>query len=250
MTKLQGKVAVITGGNSGIGYATAQEFIQQGATVIITGRKEDLLQEAVQKLGSQAIGIVSDQADLKSTEALVARINEQYSKIDVLFINAGIAKFASVEETTEALFDETLNINFKGAYFTVQQFLPLLNEGSSIIFNATITASMGMQNGSAYSASKAALLSFAKVLASELAPRKIRVNSISPGPITTPIYSKMGMPEEVLDTLGQSLSNKTLLSRFGESAEIAKTALFLASEDSSYITGIEIVVDGGLLVSR
>ncbi len=249
MSRLANKLAVITGGNSGIGFATAQTFIAEGAKVIITGRNQTALTEAVQKLGDNAVGILADTANLAHTENLVSEISRKFGKVDVLFINAGIAKFAPIEASDEAFFDETININLKGAFFTSQKFLPILQDGASVIFNTTIAYHIGMPNSAVYAASKAGLLAFAKVLATEVSGRNIRVNSISPGPIATPIYSKLGFPQEALDAMGANLSSKTLLRRFGSSEEIAKVALFLASDDSSYMTGAELVVDGGLIVN-
>ncbi len=249
MSKLQNKLAVITGGNSGIGLATAKLFIQEGAKVIITGRNQKNVDEAIKLLGDNAVGILADTANIAHTDSLVKQISEKFGKIDVLFVNAGIAKFAPIDQTTEAFFDETININLKGAFFTSQKFVPILKDGASIIFNTTIAYHVGMPNASVYAASKAGLLAFAKVLATEVSTRGIRVNSVSPGPIATPIYSKLGFPQEAIDAMGSALSAKTLLGRFGEAEEIAKVALFLASNDSSYITGAEIIADGGLLLN-
>lgn len=249
MSKLNNKVALITGGNSGIGFATAQAFIEEGARVIITGRNQTALDEAITKLGAQAVGILADASNLAHSTALAEKVKAQFGSIDVLFINAGIAKFAPVEHSDEAFLDEMMNINFKGAFFTVQNLLPLLNQGASVLFNTTVALSVGMPNSAVYAASKAALLSFARVLATELSPKGIRVNSISPGPISTPLYSKLGFPQEALEEFGKNISSKTLLGRFGTANEIAKAAVFLASSDASFITGTEIVVDGGLLVN-
>jgi NAD(P)-dependent dehydrogenase (short-subunit alcohol dehydrogenase family) len=249
MSKLQNKLAVITGGNSGIGLATAKMFIAEGAKVIITGRNQKNIDEALKELGDNAVGILADTANLTHTNNLVKQITEKFGKVDVLFVNAGIAKFASIEQITEEFFDETININLKGAFFTAQKFIPILNDGSSIIFNTTIAFHVGMPNASVYAASKAGLLAYAKVLATEVSARSIRVNSVSPGPIATPIYDKLGFPQEAIEAMGANLSSKTLLKRFGQSDEIAKVVLFLASDDSSYITGIEIIADGGLLLN-
>ncbi len=249
MSKLQNKLAVITGGNSGIGLATAKTFIQEGAKVIITGRNQKNIDEALKELGDNAVGILADTANLSHTTNLVKQISEKFGKVDVLFVNAGIAKFAPIEQTTEEFFDETININLKGAFFTAQKFIPILNDGGSIIFNTTVAFHVGMGGAGVYAASKAGLLAYAKVLATEVAPRQIRVNSVSPGPIATPIYDKMGFPQEALDAMGAALSAKTLLKRFGTSEDIAKVALFLASDDSSFVTGAEILADGGMLIN-
>ena len=181
MKSLENKVAVVTGGNSGIGYAAAQEFVQQGAKVVITGRNKEAVEKAVAELG--VTGIISDQSKLDQISQLAAEVKEKFGKVDVLFVNAGYANFSPVESATEEHFDSVMNANFKGLYFTVQKFLPIINDGGSIIFNGSVNAVLGMPDSSVYSASKAAVLSFNKVLARELAPRKIRVNTVSPGPI-------------------------------------------------------------------
>lgn len=249
MSKLTNKVAVITGGNSGIGFATAQEFIAQGAKVVITGRKQTAIDEAVRELGSNATGILADTADLQHTEALVAKVKAQYGKVDVLFINAGVGSFFPLESATEQQFDQIMNINFKGAYFTLNKFLPLLKDGASVILLSSISATTGMANSSIYSASKAALNSLAKVAATELAPRKIRVNSVSPGPIETPIIDKMGLDAATRDGFTATMSNRIPLKRFGISGEVAKLVTFLASDDAGFITGADYVVDGGTVVN-
>lgn len=245
MNKLKGKTAVITGGNSGIGFATAELFLKEGARVVITGRREDAVKEAVQKLGAGAQGIVSDAGKMSDVNMLNKKISPVFSSIDILFVNAGVALFAPFEQFTEELFDANVNINFKGAFFTIQKLLPLMKEGSSIILNSTIVLHSGLPTASAYSASKGAVLSLNKTLATEFALRNIRVNSISPGPINTPIYSKMGMPEDSLQEFAAGVQAKIPLNRFGEASDIANAALFLASEDSRFMTGSEITVDGG-----
>jgi NAD(P)-dependent dehydrogenase (short-subunit alcohol dehydrogenase family) len=246
MNRLQNKVAVITGGNSGIGLSTAKEFAAEGATVIITGRNKQALEAAAKEIGGNTKAIVSDAGSVADNKALAAQLQAQgINVIDILFYNAGVAQFAPVAEATEAIFDANLNINFRGAFFTTQALLPLLNEGGSIIFNTTVLASRTMAGNGAYGASKAALVSLAKTLAVELAPKKIRVNSLSPGAISTPIYSKLGMNDEQLNAFAAGFIPKIPQSRFGDAAEIAKAALFLASTDSSYVTGAELVVDGG-----
>ena len=247
MKKLENKVAIVTGGNSGIGFAAAQELAAQGANVIITGRNEKSLADAESQL--KVTGIRADQTDLKSIDNLVANISAKFGKVDIVFLNAGIAAFSPVESATEEHYDNIMNSNVKGVYFTVQKLLPILNDGASIIFNTSINAHVGMPNSSVYAASKAAVLSFNKVFATELAPRKIRVNAVSPGPVETPLYGKLGLEKEEVEGFGTVLGEKILLKRFGQAAEIAKTVSFLASDDSSFITGSEIVVDGGLTVN-
>lgn len=247
MKKLNNKVALITGGNSGIGYAAAAELAAQGAKVIITGRNKEALTKAENELN--VTGIVADQADLKSIDDLVNEVKSKFGKLDIIFLNAGTASFAPVESASEEHYDSIMNVNVKGVYFTIQKLLPLLNEGASIILNTSINASIGMPNSSVYAASKGAVLSFNRVFATELAPRKIRVNAISPGPVETPLYGKLGLSKEEIAGFGAVLEDKILLKRFAQPSEIAKTVLFLALDDASFITGTEIVVDGGLTVN-
>jgi NAD(P)-dependent dehydrogenase (short-subunit alcohol dehydrogenase family) len=245
MSKLKSKVAVITGGNSGIGYATAELFLKEGAKVIITGRRKSAVDEAVQQLGNGAHGVVSDAGSMGDLLTLDNKIASITPTIDILFANAGVALFAPFDKTNEELFDSNLDINFKGVFFTVQKLLPLIKPGGSIILNATILVHSGLENSAAYSASKGAVLSLGKTLAIELAAREIRVNSISPGPIYTPIYSKMGIPEDVLQQFAAGVQEKIPMKRFGTAADVAKAALFLASDESVFMTGSEITVDGG-----
>lgn len=245
MKRLNGKTALITGGNSGIGYATAELFLFEGAKVIITGRRADAVKEAVKKLGGGATGIISDAANMDDVKKLPQEIAKLTKSVDIVFANAGVAQFAPFGETSEELFDNTLDINFKSVFFTIQGLLPLLNDGGSVILNSTILVHSGLESSAIYSASKGAVLSFGKTLAIELASRNIRVNSISPGPISTPIYSKMGMSAEVLKDFAAGVQAKVPLKRFGDAKDIAQAALFLASSDSSFMTGSELSVDGG-----
>lgn len=246
MKKLDKKVAVITGGNSGIGLATAKEFIEQGARVIITGRNKATMEEALKLLGEKATGILSDASKMEDINALPGIIREKgFNAVDILFYNAGIANFSSVQETTEEFFDNHMNSNFKGAFFTVQKLLPLFNPNGSIILNSSVLASVTLAGNAVYGASKAALLHFGKTLSIELADKKIRANILSPGAISTPIYSRLGMTEEQMEQFAAGFIAKIPAARFGESDEIAKAVLYLASEDSSYVTGSELHVDGG-----
>lgn len=245
MSKLNGKVAVITGGNSGIGYATAELFLKEGATVIITGRRKEALDEAVKQLGKGAHGIVSDAGKMNDLLSLDSKVAAISPNIDIVFANAGVIGFAPFEQTTEEMFDENMDINFKGAFFTVQKLLPLMKNGGSVILNSTILVHSGLGNTAVYSASKGAVLTLGKTLAIELAARKIRVNSISPGPITTPIFSKTGMTEEALNEFATDLEQRVPLRRFGQPSDVAHAALFLASDESLFMTGSEITVDGG-----
>lgn len=247
MNKLSNKIAIVTGGNSGIGYAAAQELSAEGATVIITGRNKTSLETAATELNAKAIA--ADQADLKSIDKLVEEVKNTYGKIDIIFLNAGIASFAPLEFASEEHYDSIMDVNVKGVFFTLQKFLPILNDGASIVFNTSINAHVGMPNSSVYAGSKAAILAFNRVFATELAPRKIRVNAISPGPVETPLYGKLGLGHEEVAGFGEILGKKILLNRFGQASEIGKAVVFLASSDSSFITGTELVVDGGLLVN-
>jgi NAD(P)-dependent dehydrogenase (short-subunit alcohol dehydrogenase family) len=245
MNRLMGKTAVITGGNSGIGLATAQLFLEEGATVIITGRRADAVKQATESLGNGAFGITSDAGDMQDVRALPLEVKKITKQVDILFANAGVGLFAPFNETSEDLFDSNLNVNFKGVFFTVQGLLPLIPDGGSIVLNSTILVHSGLETTAAYSASKGAVLALGKTLAIELASRNIRVNSISPGPISTPIYNKMGMAEDVLKEFAAGVQAKVPLKRFGESRDVAQVALFLASEDSAFMTGSEVSVDGG-----
>jgi NAD(P)-dependent dehydrogenase (short-subunit alcohol dehydrogenase family) len=247
MNRLSNKNALITGGNSGIGYATAAAFVKEGAQVIITGRNSDTVKSSAEDL--KVTGIVADQADLDSIKNLASEAAAKFGKLDIIFMNAGIAAFAPFETATEKHFDDIMNINFKGLYFTLQGLLPILNDGGSIIFNTSINANIGMPGSSVYAASKGAVLSLARVLATELAGRQIRVNSISPGPVTTPLYNTLGMSQDDMAAMGAMLSNKILLKRFGHVDEVALAAVFLASADAGFMTGSELIIDGGLSVN-
>jgi len=246
MKRLEGKVAVVTGGNSGIGLATAKRFLDEGAKVAISGRNQKTLDEAVKTLGNGVFAVKSDTAKLVEIEKFLGEVNKKFGKIDVLFVNAGVAKFAPLAETPEALFDEQFDINIKGAYYTIQKALPYLNDGASIIFNTSVAGSTGTPGTSAYSATKAALRSLARTAAAELAERNIRVNAVAPGPIVTPIFGRTGLPQQVIDDWAKDLLGKVPMKRFGQPEEVAGVVAFLASSDASYITGVEINVDGGL----
>jgi len=245
MSRLSGKVAVITGGNSGIGLATAKDFIAEGARVIITGRKQEALTAAAAELGKGAHTILSDTASRKDIQRLQAAVQAIAPKIDILFINAGIGKFAPIDQVDEAHFDEQFDINVKGAYFTIQQLLPLINDGGSIILNTSINAHIGMAGTSVYSATKAALITLARSLSAELLPRRIRVNAISPGPVTTPILGKaVGAENE--QQVREGITKQVPLGRFGNPEEIARIATFFASDDSTFVLGAELIAGGGM----
>lgn len=246
MQRLENKVAVITGGNSGIGRAIALEFARQGAKVSIFGRNSETLNAVGSLLNGQSLTVQGDVTNMGDIDNLYTRTEKELGKIDVLVVNAGIAKVSPVADTTEAFFDQTSDINFKGAFFTVQKALPFLNDGASVILVASIVNVKGFPGFSVYSATKAALRSLGRSFAAELAPRNIRVNTLSPGPIETPIYDRMGLPQETLDGFAESMTAQVPLKRFGKVEEMAKAALFLASDDSSYIVGAELNADGGL----
>ena len=244
MGKLDGKVAVITGGSSGIGLATAKRFVAEGAHVFITGRRATELDAAVRELGSNASAVQADVSKLADLDKLVAAVGAGKGRIDILFANAGIAESAPLGEITEDHFDRQFDINVKGALFTVQKALPLLSEGASIILTSSIVGSKGQPARSVYSATKAALRSFARTWTSDLKQRKIRVNVVSPGPIDTP--GLRGLARTDGDTLAAQVKDRVPLGRIGYPDDIAKVVAFLASDDSAYITGAELGVDGGL----
>ncbi len=247
MKKLENKIALITGGNSGIGFATAKEFIQQGAKVIITGRNAVALEEAKQSLGENAFTLLSDASNMEDAFKLQQQVKAIFPALDILFINAGVAKLAPFETMTEAQYDETFNINVKSAYFTIQQLLPLFNDGGSIILNTSINSHIGMANTTLYAASKGALITLARTLSTELLSRKIRVNAISPGPVRTPLYDKFGFEKEQADAVQASIVGQVPMGRFGTPEEIARIATFFASEDSSFVIGAELIADGGMI---
>ena len=243
--KLEGKVALITGGNSGIGLATAKQFVNEGAYVFITGRREAELAAAKKQIGKNVTAIQGDVSNLDDLDGLFVQIKKEKGKIDMVFANAGVARYAPLGTITEDFFDSIFDINVKGVLFTVQKSLPLLRDGGSIILNASIVASKGLSSNSVYSATKAAVRSFARTWTTDLKDRRIRVNAISPGPIDTPGLSELLASSETGEQRKKMISTTVPLGRFGRPEEIAKAVVFLASDDASYITGIELFVDGG-----
>jgi NAD(P)-dependent dehydrogenase (short-subunit alcohol dehydrogenase family) len=245
MGKLEGKIALITGGNSGIGLATAKQFVSEGAYVFITGRRDPELAAAVKEIGRHVSSVQGDAANLGDLDRLLALIKREKGKLDIVFANAGAATLASLGKITEEHFDSIFNINVKGLLFTVQKALPLMPDGASIVLNASIVASKGSPQWSVYSATKAAVRSFARTWTMDLKDRRIRVNAVSPGFTDTPGLSEL-LGSETGQQRKNMISNSVPLGRFGTPEEIAKAVVFLASDDSSYITGTELFVDGGV----
>jgi NAD(P)-dependent dehydrogenase (short-subunit alcohol dehydrogenase family) len=245
MGKLEGKIALVTGGNGGIGLATAKRFVSEGAYVFITGRRNDELAAAVKEIGKNVTGVQGDVSKLADLDRLFAQIKREKGKLDIVFANAGVAKYARLGAITEELFDSIFNINVKGLLFTVQKALPLLPDGASIILNASIVGSKGLATNSVYSATKAAVRSFARTWTTDLKDRRIRVNAVSPGATDTPGARDLLASSEVGEQRKKMIATVTPLGRIGTPDEIAKAVVFLACDDSSYVTGIELFVDGG-----
>lgn len=245
MKKLNNKVAVITGGNCGIGLATALLFAQEGAKVAITGRNEKTLTEAAEKIGNHALAIMANIGDINTLDKAYQQIESKIGKIDVLVVNAGIFKIAPLADFTEELFDEISNINFKGTFFTVQKALPYINDGASIIITGSAASEAGLENASAYSASKAAVRSLARNFSADLLSRRIRVNVLSPGHVETPVHERLGLSDQEVKELRISLADRVPIKRGGSAEEMANGYLFLASDASSFMLGSEIIMDGG-----
>ncbi|MEM1329192.1 MAG: SDR family oxidoreductase [Planctomycetota bacterium] len=246
MGRFDGKTALVTGANSGIGKETARRLIAEGARVIVTGRREGAIREAAEELGPNAIPLVADAGVTADNARLVSEVKSRFGAVDAVFLNAGIAPFVPIEVQEEAAFDQLFAINVKGPYFTLQALLPVLKDGASVLMNTSVVDVKGMPNSSAYSMTKAALRSLVRVAASELSGRGIRVNAVSPGPIATPIFGKMDMSQEEQDAMGAGIQQMVPLGRFGEASELAAAAAFLLSDDASYIQGAELAVDGGM----
>jgi NAD(P)-dependent dehydrogenase (short-subunit alcohol dehydrogenase family) len=246
MGKLEGKVALVTGGSSGIGLATAKRFVSEGAYVFITGRREKELVHAAREIGRDVAAIQGDVSNLRDLDRVFERIAREKGRLDVLFANAGIAKYAALGAITEELYDSIFDINVKGVLFTVQKALPLLPEGASIVLNASIVGSKGLPANSVYSATKAALRSFARTWTTDLKSRRIRVNAVSPGPIDTPGLDELLSSGEVGEQRRKMLATAIPLGRMGDPDDVARAVVFLASDDSRYVTGVELFVDGGM----
>jgi len=247
MDNLKNKVAVITGGNSGIGYATAKQFKEQGATVIITGRRKEAIEKAASELGIHAI--VADQSSISDIENLASKVKEDFGQVDILFINAGIAGIGTIEQATETLYDDIMNINLKGAYFTLSKFIPILNDGASVVFLSSNTASMSGAGSSIYSSSKTALNAVMKIAAVELASRKIRVNSVSPGPTETEVMKKVGLDETTVKSIMDVVVDRIPLKQMGTSEDVAKMVSHLSSDAPKFITGADFIMDGGMVLA-
>src|SRR5438874_3694411 len=249
MGKLNGKIAVVTGGTTGIGLATARLFAAEGAKVIATGRNPETLAAARKELAGVAEVVQSDSGDPKQVRKLIEEIGKKHGRIDVLFLNAGIAKFAPLGDSADELFDDTFEVNVKGPFVALKAALPLLRKGASVIVNTSAVSDRGIAGASVYAASKGALAAFARVAAVELAAQGVRVNAVQPGPITTPIFAKTGLSTEQREEFARQTTERIPLGRFGSADEVARAALFLASDDSAFVTGHELSVDGGLLAA-
>ncbi|WP_282295795.1 SDR family oxidoreductase [Stenotrophomonas sp. PS02289] len=246
MNRFNQKTILITGGSSGIGLASAQAFAAEGARVVITGRDATSLEQARTALGPTALAVVNDAGAPAAAQALAATLAAEGIRLDAVFLNAGAAKFAPFADVDEVLWDQIFNTNIKGPYFQLQALLPLLNSGASVVINGSINARIGMPNTSVYAASKAAVISLAKTLSAELLPRGVRVNVLSPGPVATPIYNKLGLDAAQLEATAAQIQSQIPLGRFGTPEEIAATVLHLSSPESAYIVGTEIIADGGM----
>jgi NAD(P)-dependent dehydrogenase (short-subunit alcohol dehydrogenase family) len=246
MARLQGKTALITGGTTGIGRATAELFIREGARVAITGQNAERVAEAAAALGAGTLGLRADAASAADMAEVARRLQAEFGQVDIVFANAGIAKPRPLTDIDEAHIDEQLAVNIKGVIYTVQKLLPILRKPASIVLTASTAAELGVANMSVYAATKAAVRSLARSLSAELSPQGVRVNVVSPGPIETPIFGKMGLPEAAVQAFGEQVKTKVPLGRFGNVDEVAKAVLFLASDDSSYVLGENLLVDGGM----
>jgi NAD(P)-dependent dehydrogenase (short-subunit alcohol dehydrogenase family) len=244
--RFRGKVAVVTGGNSGIGLGVAKAYAQEGAQVAITGRNEKTLKIAAKEIGDGTLTVQSDVRKVDEIESAMREIKERFGRIDALFVNAGVGKFVPLEEVTEAFFDETVDINLKGVFFTVQKAVPLMPKGSAIVLNASINAHLGMPGSTVYGATKAAVVNMAKTLSADLLQKGIRVNAISPGPVTSALLTRDGSGPEKLQETKDWIQNQVPIKRFGTPEEIAGAVLYLTSPESTFVLGAELIVDGGM----
>jgi NAD(P)-dependent dehydrogenase (short-subunit alcohol dehydrogenase family) len=244
--KLNGKIALVTGGTSGIGLAAAELFRREGAKVVVVGTTQERLRAAEAMLGDDGFAIAADLRRSADIDRAVAAVRQRYGRIDILYANAGLGRAAPLEAVTEEQIDEQFDVNFKGLFFTIQKAVPLIGKGGSIVLTTSFLNAKGTPGLSILSATKAAVRSLARTLGAELAPRGIRINAVSPGPISTPFAGKLGLSEQELKDFAEGVEGQVPLQRFGEADEVARAALFLASDDSAFITGTEIVVDGGL----
>ena len=246
MNRLKDKRALITGGTSGIGLETARHFLKEGARVAITGKNPATLETARKELGSDVLVIASEASNVASQKTVAETLRQSFGGLDILFVNAGVAELRPVEQWDEAGFDRSFAINVKGPYFLIQALLPIFANPASIVLNASVNAHIGMPATSVYGATKAALLSLARTLSGELISRGIRVNAVSPGPISTPLYSKLGVPAADLKAVEASIQSKVPAGRFGNPSEIAQAIVFLASDESAFTVGSELLIDGGM----
>jgi NAD(P)-dependent dehydrogenase (short-subunit alcohol dehydrogenase family) len=246
MNRLKGKRALITGGSSGIGLETAKQFMDEGALVAITARSSEAFEFASQQLGGSVVCIVSDAGDAPGQKDLAQRVKQEFGGLDILFVNAGVLEIKPMEQWDAAAYNRSFDTNVRGPFFLIQSLLPIFSNPASIVLNASINAHIGMPNTSVYGATKAALLSLARTLSGELIGRGIRVNAISPGPIATPLYSKLGLSASDLESTSQALQSQIPAKRFGKPSEIASAAVFLGSDESAFTVGSELIVDGGL----
>lgn len=246
MSRLANKTALITGGTSGIGLETARQFIAEGARVAVTGSSAEGIERARKELGDKALVIQSDAGNVAGQKAVAEKLKEAFGHLDILFVNAGAAQFGPVEGWTEADFDKSVATNVKGPYFLIQALIPIFSKGAAIVLNTSINAHIGMPNSSVYALTKGALLTLAKTISGELIGRGIRVNAVSPGPISTPLYGKLGMSEADMKAMATQIQGQIPAGRFGDASEVAKTIIFLASDEASYIVGSELIIDGGM----
>lgn len=250
MSRLQGKRTLITGGTSGIGLATAKQFLAEGARVIVTGVNPDSIAQARAELGADVPVLRADSASVDAQKALAQAVKDHYGQLDVAFLNAGVSVWLPIDQWTEEMFDRSFDVNVKGPYFLFQALLPVFANPASVVLNTSISAHVGAQNSSVYAATKAALLNMSKTLSAEVLGRGIRVNAVSPGPVETPLYDKLGIPEAYREQVNKDIAASIPLGRFGTPQEIANAVLYLASDESRWTVGTEIVVDGGRMLNR